>query len=95
MTMINRAAPDASPRLTLTSGETGILHRIAEKRPPGFPTNRSFAHYLNQIAKLCRYLAHTHDPSPGNTVMRRGWSRFVDIKIGANPLPTTCKQLVE
>jgi hypothetical protein len=90
MTMINRAAPDASPKLALTDGEIEILDRIAKKRPPRSPTNRSLAYYMTQIAKLGGYLARTHDPPPGNTVIWRGWSRLADIKIGANLHSSTC-----
>jgi hypothetical protein len=83
MTMINRAAPDASPRIALTDDEVEIIDRITAIRGSPPPTNRSLGHYLTQIAKLGGYLARTHDPPPGNLVMWRGWSRLVDIKIGA------------
>jgi len=82
MTMINRAAPTASPRLALTDDEIEIIDRINGGSPPH--TDRSLAHYLTQIAKLGGYLARAHDPPPGNIVIWRGWSRLADIKIGAS-----------
>jgi hypothetical protein len=90
MTMINRAAPDASPRLVLTDDEVEIIDRFTATRGSPPQTNRSLGHYLTQIAKLGGYLARAHDPPPGNLVMWRGWSRLVDIKIGAG---LTCGSL--
>jgi hypothetical protein len=83
MTMINRAAPDASPDLALTDDERKLLdHLIADKRagPHGSGT---LSAYLIKIARLGGYLARTSDPPPGNIVMWRGLSRLTDIKIGA------------
>ena len=82
LTMVNRAAPDASPRLALTEGEVRLLDRMAShlgNRSP--PTTLSS--YLTQSARLGGYLARASDPPPGNTVMWHGWSRFMDIKLGA------------
>jgi hypothetical protein len=56
MTMINRAAPDASPRLVLTDVEIALIDRLAAYRtnePPG----RTLSDYLTQIARLAGYLA--------------------------------------
>ena len=51
LTMVNRAAPDASPRLALTKGEVHLLDQMA-----GRPGNRSppttLSSYLTQIARL-------------------------------------------
>jgi Transposase DNA-binding len=89
LTMLNRAAPDASPRLALTEGEICLLDRMA-----GRPSNRSppttLSSYLTQIARLGGYLARASDPPPGNTVMWRGWSRLMDIKLGAALADPTC-----
>jgi Transposase DNA-binding/Transposase DDE domain len=88
LTMLNRAAPDASPRLALTEGEVGLLDRMA-----GRTSNRSpptLSSYLTQIARLGGYLARASDPPPGNTVMWRGWSRLMDIKLGAAIAGATC-----
>ena len=66
LTMVNRAAPDASPRLALTEGEVRLLDRMA-----GRPGNRSppatLSSYLTRIARLGGYLARASDPPPGNT----------------------------
>jgi hypothetical protein len=84
MTMINRAAPTASPSLVLTKGEIDIIDRITATKGSLHQADRYLAHYLTQIAKLGGYLARAHDPPPGNIVMWRGWSRLIDIKIGAS-----------
>jgi hypothetical protein len=88
LTMLNRAAPDASPRLALTEGEVCLLDRMADRtsdRPP--PTLSS---YLTRIARLGGYLARASDPPPGNAVMWRGWSRLMDIKLGAAIAAAAC-----
>src|SRR3954452_17638869 len=88
LTMLNRAAPDTSPRLALTEGEVCLLDRMADRtsdRPP--PTLSS---YLTRIARLGGYLARASDPPPGNAVMWRGWSRLMDIKLGAAIAGATC-----
>lgn len=84
MTMINRAAPTGSPRLVLTEDEIDIIDRITPTKGSLHQADRYLAHYLTQIAKLGGYLARAHDPPPGNIVMWRGWSRLIDIKIGAS-----------
>lgn len=83
MTMINRAAPEASPRLALTETEVELLDQIAVDRRRQPPSAKILTAYLTQIARLGGYLARAHDPPPGNTVMWRGWSRLMDIKLGA------------
>ena len=88
LAMLNRAAPDASPRLALTGGEVCPLDRMA-----GRTSNRSpptLSSYLTRIARLGGYLARASDPPPGNTVMWRGWSRLMDIKLGAAIAGATC-----
>ena len=83
MTMINRAAPQASPRLALDDDEIALLDRLRPARPATGGVAASLGTYLIQIARLGGYLARAHDPPPGNTVMWRGWSRLMDIKLGA------------
>lgn len=85
MTMINRIAPDAPPSLALAPGEIDVLDALAGDGP-----RRNLSDYLGQIARLGGYLARAHDPPPGNTVMWRGWSRLMDISVGANLLRTGC-----
>ena len=89
LTMINRAAPDASPRLALTEGEVCLLDRMAgrlgNRSPPA-----TLSDYLVQIARLGGYLTRASDPPPGHTVIWRGWSRLMDIKLGAAIARATC-----
>ena len=87
-TMLNRAAPDASPRLALTEGEVCLLDRMAGRTSDRSPPTLSS--YLTRIARLGGYLARTSDPPPGNTVMWRGWSRLMDIKLGAAIVGAAC-----
>src|SRR3954463_12890629 len=88
LTMINRAAPEASPRLALTEGEVRLLDRMAGQRGNRSPPTLSS--YLTQIARLGGYLARASDPPPGHTLMWRGWSRFMDIKLDAAIANATC-----
>ena len=89
LTMINRAAPDASPLLALTEGEVRLLDRMAD-RPSTSSPPPTLSSYLTRIARLGGYLARASDPPPGHTVMWRGWSRFMDVKLGAAIANATC-----
>jgi hypothetical protein len=89
LTMVNRAAPDASPRLALTEGEVRLLDRMAG-RPGNRPPPTTLSSYLTRIARLGGYLARASDPPPGNTVMWRGWSRLMDLKLGAAIADPNC-----
>ncbi len=80
MTMINRAAPRADPRLALTGEEIAILDRIL---PDAGPPTGTLASYITKVARLGGYLARTRDPPPGNIVMWRGLARLTDIALGA------------
>ena len=93
MTMINRVAPTASPRLVLTGDEIDLIDRFATSRQRAMPS-RTLADYLTQIACLGGYLARAHDPPPGNTVMWRGWSRLMtsnSAQISQRQLVGNCK----
>jgi hypothetical protein len=81
MTMLNRAAPNASPRLALTPLELKLLGRLAKDKSKK-PSSRKLSHYLPKIAKLGGYLDRASDPPPGNVVMWRGLSRLTDIELG-------------
>ena len=88
MTMINRSAPNADPRLALTTGEIAILDRLVpDRRQPG----KTLSSYLTKVARLGGYLARTRDPPPGNIVMWRGLSRLTDLALGAALAPDTLK----
>jgi hypothetical protein len=39
--------------------------------------------YLIEIARLSGYFGRRHDPPLGNMIMWRGWSRLMDIQLGA------------
>ena len=80
MTMINRCAPNADPRLALTPGEIAILDCLVPDK--GQPA-KTLSAYLIKVARLGGYLARTRDPPPGNMVMWRGLSRLTDIALGA------------
>jgi hypothetical protein len=68
---------------SLTPGEIDVIDRIAMRagRPPG--TAQTLSAYLVEIARLGGYLARRRDPPPGNMIMWRGWSRLMDIQLGA------------
>jgi DDE family transposase len=89
VTMINRAAPAASPRLALTDVEIALIDRLVASRKKAL-MGRTLADYVTQIARLGGYLARAHDPPPGNIVIWRGWSRLMDLKIGSNLIRLTC-----
>ncbi len=80
ITMVNRSAPTADPRLALTNREIAILDRLLTN---GKTTASTLSTYLTKIARLGGYLARTRDPPPGNIVMWRGLSRLSDIALGA------------
>jgi hypothetical protein len=82
LTMLNRTAPQASPRLVLTPLEIRLLDQLVkDKTSSPAPT---LSHYLTKIARLGGYLARAHDPPPGNMVLWRGLSRITDIGLGAS-----------
>lgn len=87
MTMINRSVPNAAPDLALTDIETALLDRLVPDKNPPPLREKTLSVYLTKIARLGGYLARASDPPPGNTVMWRGLSRFIDIKLGATHSP--------
>jgi hypothetical protein len=87
MTMINRSVPNAAPDLALTDIETALLDRLVPDKNPPPLCEKTLSVYLTKIARLGGYLARASDPPPGNTVMWRGLSRFIDIKLGATHSP--------
>ena len=84
--MMNRAAPNAPPSLALTASEIQVLDRVALREGQTQAAGRTLSTYLEQIARLGGCLARAHDPPPGNVVMWRGWSRLMDIDLGAGLL---------
>lgn len=47
-----------------------------------WPHDASVSRYLQAVARLGGYLARTHDPPPGNTVIWRGFTRLTDMHLG-------------
>jgi hypothetical protein len=82
LTMLNRTAPQASPRLVLTPIEIRLLDQLV-KNKTSLPAP-TLAHYLTKIARPGGYLARAKDPPPGNMVLWRGLSRLTDIELGAS-----------
>jgi hypothetical protein len=83
LTMMNRVAPDAPPRVAFTKEETEVLDRLAApSRARASPRSPSLSSCLIQLARLGGYLARSSDPPPGNTVMWRGMARLADIQFG-------------
>ena len=84
LTMLNRAAPDASPSLALTSTEITLLDKLVPDKTQ--PTSKSLGHYINKIARLGGYLARAKDYPPGNMVIWRGLQRLAAAMFGAEAL---------
>jgi hypothetical protein len=87
--MINRAAPAAPPRAALTEVEIAAIDRAVRDRP-ATPAEKTLSHYLTKVACLGGYLARARDPPPGNTVIWRGWSRLMDMVLGADLMQPKC-----
>jgi len=88
-TMLNRIAPDAPPQSALTKAEITVIDRAVRDRPT-VPAEKTLSHYLMKIACLGGYLARSHDRPPGNIVMWRGWSRLMDMMLGADLVQPNC-----
>ncbi len=83
LTMLNRALPNENSECALTSAEIGVSDQIAARAGRNHAQNPRLYDYLREIARLGGYLARSHDPPPGNMIMWRGWSRLMDIQLGA------------
>lgn len=81
LTMLNRVAPSASPRIAFTRLEAQLLDKLIIDQKPD-TTKRSLDSYVVRLARLGGYLARTSDLPPGNTVIWRGISRLTDIELG-------------
>ncbi len=82
MTMMNRAAPSASPAVAFTALEIKLLDRLASDKLHATVRGKSLSIYLTKLARLGGYLARANDPTPGNMVVWRGLSRLTDIYLG-------------
>ena len=83
MTMINRAAPDASPEVAFTELELYLLDELIQDKADADRHTKSLTTYLTKLVRLGGHLARGHDPPPGNKVIWRGLSRLTDIELGA------------
>jgi hypothetical protein len=83
LTMLNRTAPDASPKMALTQPEITLLDRLVSDTGNRRCRPGTLAFYLTKLARLGGYLARASDPPPGNVVIWRGLSRLTDIELGA------------
>lgn len=81
MTMINRSDPTAPPALALTDIEMRLLDHLVRDQTNTPP--RGVSRYLFKIARLGGYLGRKNDPPPGNKLMWKGFTRLVDIVLGA------------
>jgi hypothetical protein len=83
LTMLNRIAPDASPKRALTGTEIALLDRLISGASHRRCRSGTLASYLTKLARLGGHLARAADPPPGNVVIWRGLSRLTDIELGA------------
>jgi hypothetical protein len=81
ITMLNRTRPEASPDEAFTELDQYLLDELAPDKPTA-SSPPTVAHYIVKLARLGGYLARTHDPPPGNTVVWRGLFRLTDIELG-------------
>jgi hypothetical protein len=79
--MLNRTNPAAPPNEAFTELDQYLLDELLPDKPLNSP-NPSLARYITKLARLGGYLARSHDPPPGNTVIWRGLSRLTDIELG-------------
>jgi hypothetical protein len=79
--MLNRADPHADPGFAFTELEQSLIDELVPDKPSAH-RDRSLHRYVVKLARLGSYLARTHDPPPGNTVIWRGLSRLTDVELG-------------
>lgn len=79
--MLNRTDPEAFPNDAFTQLDQYLLDELISNKTAA-PPKPSLAHYIVKLARLGGYLARSHDPPPGNTVIWRGLSRLTDIELG-------------
>jgi len=89
-TMLNRALPNENPEYALAPVEISLLDQLAEHGGRKLAMPPTLSAYLCEIARLGGYLARSHDPPPGNMIMWRGWSRLMDIQLGAELTSRRC-----
>ena len=88
-TMLARVAVQVPAALALTAEEISTLDSAVPGTVGGAPS-KTLGAYLLKVARLGGYLARSHDPPPGITVMWRGWARLADIMLGAELANRRC-----
>lgn len=83
MTMMARTAPEAGPAIAFTATDIAILDRLIGDSGNRRAMPGTLQFYLTKLSRLGGYLARMSDLPPGNTVVRRGLRRLVDIQLGA------------
>jgi hypothetical protein len=78
-TMMQRAMQVGPAALAFTTQELKLLDRLVQKPAT---TGIDLSSYVRKLACLGGYLARSHDPPPGNTVIWRGLSRLTEIELG-------------
>jgi hypothetical protein len=82
-TMVQRTMHTSPATLAFTTQELKLLDRLVQH-----PANQATAtaadlsSYVRKLACVGGYLARSHDPPPGNTVIWRGLSRLTEIELG-------------
>jgi len=82
MTMINRATPEADPRVALTETELLLLQHTGKRKTPQIGPPSTLDAAILAIARLGGYLHRAKDPPPGNFILWRGLARLTDIQLG-------------
>ena len=82
MTVLQRENTDQEPTAVFTENELNILDKLVKAKILETSQPRSLSNYIRKMAKLGGYLARASDPSPGNLVIWRGFSRLNNIHLG-------------
>jgi hypothetical protein len=62
--------------------ELKLLDRLVQQPANQATASADLSSYVRKLACLGGYLARSHDPPPGNTVIWRGLSRVTEIELG-------------
>lgn len=81
-TMMQRTMHVAPATLAFTTHELKLLDRLVKLRETQPTASPDLSVYVRKLACLGGYLARSHDPPPGNTVIWRGLSRLTEIELG-------------
>ena len=88
-TMVARSVVQVPAAVALTTAEIDALDGAVPSSANLAPS-RTLAACLLKVARLGGYLARSHDPPPGITVMWRGWARLADIMLGLDLAHRRC-----